>query len=47
MYNINTMIKITGKVLIFTDLHLGLKNASKTRLAICVNVIKNIINYIK
>lgn len=41
------MEQIKGKVLIFTDLHLGLKNGSKSRLAICINVIKEIINYIK
>lgn len=41
------MIQISGKILVFTDLHLGLKNASKSRLAICVNVIKHIISYIK
>ena len=41
------MENINGKVLIFTDLHLGLKSASKSRLAICVNVIKEIIKYIK
>lgn len=41
------MENINGKILIFTDLHLGLKNASKTRLAICINVIKKIITYIK
>lgn len=44
MHNIDT---INGKVLIFTDLHIGLKSASKTRLAICVKVIKEIVNYIK
>lgn len=38
---------ITGKVLIFTDLHLGLKQGSKSRLAICVDVIKKIIKHIK
>lgn len=41
------MEQITGKVLIFTDLHLGLKSGSKTRLAICANVIKEIIRFIK
>lgn len=41
------MEKIVGKSLIFTDLHLGLKNASKSRLAICINVIKEIIEYVK
>lgn len=41
------MEKIIGKTLIFTDLHLGLKNASKSRLTICVNVIKEIISFIK
>lgn len=41
------MEQINGKVLLFTDLHLGLKSGSKSRLAICVNVIKEIIAYIK
>ena len=41
------MNQIQGKVLVFTDLHLGLKQGSKSRLAICVNVIKEIIKYIK
>ena len=41
------MEKIIGKTLIFTDLHLGLKNASKSSLTICVNVIKEIISFIK
>lgn len=38
---------INGKVLVFTDLHLGLKSGSKSRLVICINVIKEIIKYIK
>lgn len=41
------MENIKGKVLVFTDLHLGLKSASKSRLAICVNVIKEIIQHVK
>lgn len=41
------MIAINGKTLIFTDLHLGLKSASKGRLAICVKVIKSIISHVK
>ena len=41
------MDSIKGKVLIFTDLHLGLKGASKKRLAICIQVIKDIISYAK
>lgn len=38
---------INGKVLVFTDLHLGLKSGSRSRLVICINVIKEIIKYIK
>lgn len=41
------MEQIDGKVLVFTDLHLGIKSGSKTRLAICINVLKEIISYIK
>ena len=41
------MDNINGKVLVFTDLHLGLKGAAKSRLAICVQVIKDIISYVK
>ena len=41
------MDSIKGKVLVFTDLHLGLKGASKKRLAICVKVVKDIIAYAK
>lgn len=41
------MENIKGKVLVFTDLHIGLKSGSKSRLAICVKVIKEIIQYIK
>lgn len=41
------MENINGKVLVFTDLHLGLKSASKSRLAICINVVKDIIKHIK
>lgn len=44
---VNNVPIVNGKVLIFSDLHLGLKNASKSRIQICVNVIKNIIAYIK
>ena len=43
----NKQLIINGKVLIFTDMHVGLKNASKTRLAICAQVIKDIISYVK
>ena len=39
--------KIIGKTIVFTDLHLGLKAGSKTRLAICVQVIKDILKCIK
>ena len=38
---------IQGKVLVFTDLHLGLKSASKTRLDICIKVIDKIVSYIQ
>ncbi len=38
---------IKGKTLVFTDLHLGLKSGSKSRLAICINAIKEILIYIK
>ena len=41
------MEQINGKILVFTDLHLGLKSGSKSRLVICINVIKEIIQYIK
>lgn len=41
------MEQIKGKILVFTDLHLGIKSGSKSRLAICINVIKEIISYIK
>lgn len=41
------MEQIKGKVLVFTDLHLGIKSGSKSRLAICINAIKEIISYIK
>ena len=41
------MDSINGKAIVFTDLHLGLKGASKKRLAICINVIKGIIKYAK
>ena len=36
---------INGKVLVFTDLHIGLKGAQKNRLAICARVVKKIIDY--
>ena len=39
------METINGKVLVFTDLHIGLKGAQKNRLAICARVIKKIIDY--
>ena len=39
------METINGKVLVFTDLHIGLKGAQKNRLAICAKVIKKIIDY--
>lgn len=41
------MENIAGKVLIFTDLHLGLKNASTSRLTICVQVVKEIIKHVQ
>jgi len=41
------MEQINGNILVFTDLHLGLKSGSKSRLAICVNAIKEIISFIK
>lgn len=41
------MDQIFGKVLVFTDLHLGLKQGSKSRLAICMKVIKEIISFAK
>jgi len=41
------MEKILGKTLITTDWHLGLKSNSKNRLAIVVNVVKELITYIK
>lgn len=41
------MEQINGKVLVFTDLHLGIKSGNKSRLVICINVIKDIIQYIK
>ena len=40
------METISGKVLVFTGLHIGLKGAQKNRLAICVKVVKKIIDYI-
>ena len=39
------METISGKVLVFTDLHIGLKGAQKNRLAICTRVVKKIIDY--
>ena len=39
------MEMINGKVLVFTDLHIGLKGAQKNRLAICARVVKKIIDY--
>ena len=39
------METISGKVLVFTDLHIGLKGAQKNRLAICARVVKKIIDY--
>lgn len=47
LYLMQDIEQINGKILVFTDLHIGLKSASKLRLAICVRVIKNIISYIK
>lgn len=41
------MIKIDGKVLLFTDIHFGLKNNSLHKLKICVNVIKNLTETVK
>ena len=41
------MENVNGKVLVFSDLHLGLKGAAKSRLAICIQVIKDIISYVK
>lgn len=39
--------KIDGKVLLFTDLHLGLQNNSISKLSIAVKAVKEIISYIK
>lgn len=41
------MERIVGKAIIFTDLHLGLKSASKSRLAICIQAVKSIIQHAK
>lgn len=41
------MDQIIGKTLVFADFHLGLKQGSKSRLKICVDVIKKIIQTIK
>lgn len=41
------MEKITGKTIVFSDLHLGLKSGSKTRLAICARAISEIVRYAK
>ena len=39
------MNQIDGKAIIFTDLHLGLKSASKSRLAIGIQAVKEVIAY--
>lgn len=44
---ISVMENITGKTLVTTDWHLGLKNNSKSRLAIVVKVVKQLIAHIK
>lgn len=41
------MEKITGKTIVFSDLHLGLKSGSKTRLAICARAISEIVCFAK
>lgn len=41
------MNSITGKTLLFTDIHFGLKNNSLLRLKVCVDVIKQIIAKLK
>lgn len=41
------MNNIEGNVLITTDWHIGLKQNSKSRLAIIINVVKEILNYVK
>ena len=41
------MLKLTGNSLIFTDIHFGIRNNSKKRLQICVQIIKEIINACK
>lgn len=43
----NIIEKISGKVLLFTDLHLGLQNNSIAKLSIAVKAVKEIIQYIK
>lgn len=42
-----TMDKITGKTLVFTDFHIGLAGNRESRLKICINVVKKIIERIK
>ena len=41
------MINLTGKTLIFTDIHFGIRDNQQSRLKICINVIKNIIQFIE
>lgn len=41
------MEKIDGKTIVFSDLHLGLKSGSKTRMAICAKAIAEIVKYAK
>lgn len=41
------MDRIEGKTIVFSDLHLGLKSGSKTRMAICAKAITEIVKYAK
>ena len=41
------MDNLIGKILVTTDWHIGLKQNSKSRLAIIVKVVKELIAYIK
>lgn len=42
-----TVATISGKVLVFTDLHLGLSNNSVSKLKIAIKAVEEIIKYIK
>ena len=44
---INNMDQISGKVLVTTDWHIGLKQNSKLRLNIVIKVVKELVSYIK